>query len=98
MNCLNELAGAGYRLIPLRSGENAKKPRDEGYATKNYTLAELSGNVGLIVDQEVVDVDLDWPETQRLSGLRRAELRCSLPLRRQNECEWRGRREFWNGL
>lgn len=70
---LEELANAGFRLIPLRGGENAKKPRDEGYAGKNYTLAELTGNVGLIVDQEHVDVDLDWPETQRLAGLHAAD-------------------------
>jgi hypothetical protein len=69
MNCLEDLAGAGYRLIPLRAGADSKKPRDEKYAEKNYTLAELTGNVGLIIDQEHVDVDLDWPETQRLSGL-----------------------------
>lgn len=69
MNCLEDLAGAGYRLIPLRAGEDSKKPRDEGYAGKNYALTELTGNVGLIVDSESVDVDLDWPETRRLIGL-----------------------------
>lgn len=66
---LEELANAGFRLIPLCAGDKAKQPRDKGYADKNYSLAELTGNVGLIVDPEHVDVDLDWPETQRLAKL-----------------------------
>lgn len=66
---LEELANAGFRLIPLRAGADSKKPRDDKYAEKNYTLAELTSNIGLIVDQEHVDVDLDWPETQQLARL-----------------------------
>lgn len=66
---LEELANAGFRLIPLRAGEHSKKPRDDGYADKSYGLAELTGNVGMIVDTDHVDVDLDWPETQKLAKL-----------------------------
>lgn len=66
---LAQLIDGGYRLIPLRSGEHAKKPRDEGYSDKNYALHELTGNVGLLIDPDHVDVDLDWPETQHLAGL-----------------------------
>jgi hypothetical protein len=70
---LEELANAGFRLFPLRGGDKAKLPRDDGYATNNYGVADLTGNVGMIVDQEHVDVDLDWPETQRLAGLQMPE-------------------------
>ena len=57
---------AGYRCIPL----NGKKPIHEGYAQRAYTLVEINGhNTGLMIDDGLVDIDLDWPETCYLHNM-----------------------------
>jgi len=66
---LTNLIENGYRLVPLMSGQNAKRPRDKGYAEKDYSREELSGNVGLLIDTDHVDIDLDWPEAQFFAWL-----------------------------
>ena len=57
---LTALMQHGYRLIPLKSGDEGKKPLHEGYAERSYGLPDLTGNVGMIIDTHHVDVDLDW--------------------------------------
>ena len=58
---LQDLVDTGFKLIPLEQG--SKKPLERGYASKAYTLGDLTGNnVGLIIERGKVDIDYDWPE------------------------------------
>jgi hypothetical protein len=53
------------QLIPLKP--NSKAPRDSGYANRDYTLEDLDGgNVGMMIAEDFVDIDLDWPEARKL--------------------------------
>lgn len=64
----NQLAEAGYRLIPLK--EKQKRPRDNNWGENKYALSDLSQQVGLVIEPGMVDVDLDWPELRAFaSGL-----------------------------
>ncbi|MBK8439650.1 MAG: hypothetical protein IPL38_09085 [Rhodobacter sp.] len=71
MEELKELA-EHHRLIPLQSGAKGKQPRDRGCANRDYTFSEIvenittGNNVGMMIEKGMVDVDLDWPEAQRL--------------------------------
>ncbi|QIQ87968.1 hypothetical protein [Erythrobacter sp.] len=77
-NALSALIDLGYRLIPLQSGKNGKQPRDAGYATRGYSLDDLTGNVGLIIDEHHVDVDLDWDISNRIAGALLPRTRCTV--------------------
>ena len=57
---LSALIDRGYRLIPLLSGADGRKPRDNGYADRRYAFEDLTGNVGMMIDQDHIDVDFDW--------------------------------------
>lgn len=63
---------AAMRLIPLKGGISGKQPRDKGFATNDYTFDEIEqnvkngGNVGMMIEPGMVDVDLDWPEMRTL--------------------------------
>ena len=63
---------AAMRLIPLKGGISGKQPRDKGFAANDYTLDEIEqnlkngGNVGMMIEPGMVDVDLDWPEMRTL--------------------------------
>lgn len=61
----NILIDAGYRLIPLREGQ--KRPIHDEWGKNTYTLEDLNQQVGLLIEQGMVDVDLDWPELRRLA-------------------------------
>lgn len=61
-----------HRLIPLQSGAKGKQPRDKGYSGRDYTFDEIAenistgNNVGMMIGKGEVDVDLDWPEAQKI--------------------------------
>lgn len=71
MEALKNLA-EHQRLIPLSSGAKGKQPRDKGYSGRDYTFDEIAeniatgNNVGMMIGEGEVDVDLDWPEAQQL--------------------------------
>lgn len=51
------------RYLPVKP--RSKLPRDKGWEKNNYTHDDLDGfNVGMIIDQTMIDVDLDWPEAR----------------------------------
>jgi hypothetical protein len=62
---LKHYAESGFQLIPLKA--RSKEPLEEGYYAKTYFVERLSGhNVGLMVQGDLVDIDLDWPEARVL--------------------------------
>lgn len=56
----NELLDANYRLVPLL--EKQKRPRDNNWGANTYASDDLGSQMGLVIGQGMVDVDLDWPE------------------------------------
>jgi len=66
MDDLKKLLDDGHKLIPLRAGQEAKLPREERYAEKDYGLDDLTGNVGMMIPHGLVDVDFDWPTAGQL--------------------------------
>lgn len=56
---------AGYRLIPLK--DKQKRPLHDKWGENTYTRDDLGRQVGLVIEQGMVDVDLDWPELRRLA-------------------------------
>jgi len=60
-----KLIDAGYRLIPLK--DKQKRPVHEKWGENIYTADELGRQIGLVIEQGMVDVDFDWPELRRLA-------------------------------
>jgi len=54
---------AGYRMFPLAKG--GKTPRDKGWQTNSYTVTKIKrwleqgGNIGIVLDDEDLVVDID---------------------------------------
>lgn len=61
----NELLNGGYRLVPLIDSE--KRPRDNNWGENTYSADDLGKQVGMVIETDMVDVDLDWPELRCLA-------------------------------